>query len=149
MLFDYPFYSHATRLISNKNQQPTTNNQSHNYLINFNFFNQLELISINHTWSVSPHTMHVDREHFILWYLSIWRFDLGIGHAIATIRISRLFLWYAMNDLMHVMQLWFLGIWNGNFSHLPELNYGCEIECLWNHIGPFRPIAYIHGFTYL
>ena len=26
----------------------------------------------------------------------------------------------------------FLGTWNGCFSHLPRLNYGCKIECLQN-----------------
>ena len=31
---------------------------------------------------------------------------------------------------MHEMQLWFLGIWKGHFSHLPKLNYGCKIKCL-------------------
>ena len=74
--------------------------------------------------------MHADREHLILWYLSIRQFESGIGHTIATVRISRSFLWNAMNDLMYVMQLWFLGIWNGHFSHLPKLNYRCKIKYL-------------------
>ena len=86
--------------------------------------------------------MHVDRENLIFWYLLIQRSDLGIGHTLATIRISRLFLWYAMDDLMHVMQLWFLGIWNGHFSHLPRLNYGCKIECL-QQGDPLSPYLFI------
>ena len=86
--------------------------------------------------------MHVDRENLIFWYLLIWRSDLGIGHTLVIVRISRLFLWYAMDDLMHVMQLWFLGIWNGHFSHLPRLNYGCKIECL-QQGDPLSPYLFI------
>ena len=86
--------------------------------------------------------MHVDRENLIFWYLLIRRFDLGIGHTLATVRFSRLFLWYAMDDLMHVMQLRFLGIWNGHFSHLPRLNYGCKIECL-QQGDPLSPYLFI------
>ena len=67
---------------------------------------------------------------------------MGIGHTLATVRFSRLFLWYAMDDLMHVMQLWFLGIWNGHFSHLPRLNYGCKIECL-QQGDPLSPYLFI------
>ena len=49
-------------------------------------------------------TMHVDRANLIMQYLSIWWSDLETGHTIATIRTARSFLWYAMNELMHVMQ---------------------------------------------
>ena len=74
--------------------------------------------------------MHVECERLFLWYLSIWQFNLRIRHTVTTIRISRSFLWYEMNELMHVMWLWFLGIWNGRFSRLLNLIYGCKIECL-------------------
>ena len=37
-------------------------------------------------------------------YLSIQLFDLETGHTVVTVRISRLFLWYAMNELIPVMQ---------------------------------------------
>ena len=74
--------------------------------------------------------MHVDGEHLILWYLSIRRSNLGIRHIVTIVKVSRSFSWYAVNDLMYLIQLWFLGIWNGHFSHLPKLNYGCKIECL-------------------
>ena len=86
--------------------------------------------------------MHVDCENLIFWYLLIRRSNLGIGHTLATVRISRLFLWYAMDDLMHIMQLWFLGIWNGHFSHLSRLNYGCKIECL-QQGDPLSPYLFI------
>ena len=39
-------------------------------------------------------------------------------------------LWYAMNELMHVMQSWFLGYMDGHYNHLPWLNHGWKIECL-------------------
>ena len=52
-----------------------------------------------------PNKMHADREDLIMWYLLIWRSDLEIGHIVVVIRISRSFLWYAMNELMQVMQL--------------------------------------------
>ena len=74
--------------------------------------------------------MHADLENLISWYLSIWRFDLGIGHTITIIRISRSFLWYVMNELMHVMQLKIFGYMDGHSSHLLRLNYGCKIEFL-------------------
>ena len=48
-------------------------------------------------------TMHADRADLIIRYLSIWWSDLETKHTIATVRISRSFLWYAMNELMHVM----------------------------------------------
>ena len=82
-----------------------TNNQSQNYLIYFNCLtdqNQFKLITLG--W-FHPNKMHADRENLILWYLSIQRFDLGIKDTVATVRISKSFLWYAMNILMHVMQL--------------------------------------------
>jgi len=49
--------------------------------------------------------MHTNRVNLIMRYLSIWWFNLEIKHAIATIRTSRSFLWYAMNKLTHVMKL--------------------------------------------
>ena len=48
--------------------------------------------------------MHVDRTNLIMRYLSIQWFDLETRNTVATIGISRLFLWYAMNELTHVMQ---------------------------------------------
>ena len=49
-------------------------------------------------------TMHVDRANLIVQYLSIRWPDLKTGNTVATARISRSFLWYVMNELMHVMQ---------------------------------------------
>ena len=61
---------------------------------------------------------------------------MGTGHTVITVRISRSFLWYAMNELMHVMQeqidamqSWSLGHMEGYPSHFPWLNHGCKIEC--------------------
>ena len=50
-------------------------------------------------------TMHMDRVNLIVWYLLIWWFDLETGNTVATIRILRSFLGYAMNELMHTMQV--------------------------------------------
>ena len=75
-------------------------------------YKKSELIPINHTWLAS-----------------LWKLDLVIFF---NLMVWWSFLWYAMNDLMHVMQLLFLSIWNGPFSHLTKLNYGCKIECLQN-----------------
>ena len=74
--------------------------------------------------------MHANCENFISWYLSIQWSDLRIGYTITTVRISRIILWYAMNKLMHVMQLWFFRYMNSHSSHLLRLNYGCKIEWL-------------------
>ena len=49
-------------------------------------------------------TMHVDRANLIIRYLSIRWSDLKIRNIFATVRISRSFLWYAINKLMDVMQ---------------------------------------------
>ena len=49
-------------------------------------------------------TMHVDCANLVIQYLSIWWSDLETEHTVATVRISRSFLWYAMNELMHIMQ---------------------------------------------
>ena len=49
-------------------------------------------------------TMHMDHANLIMQYLSIWWSDLKIGNTVATIRISRSFSWYVINDMMHVMQ---------------------------------------------
>ena len=92
-------------------------------------------------------TVHVDCANLIMWYLSIWWPNLKTRNTVATVRITRSFLWYVMNELMHVMQrendvcnvrtnwcMWcnydFWGTWIGHSSHSPWLNYGCKIECL-------------------
>ena len=49
-------------------------------------------------------TMHADHVNLIMRYLSIRWFDLEIEHTITTVRSSRLFLQYAMNELTYVMQ---------------------------------------------
>ena len=93
-------------------------------------------------------TMHVDIANLIMWYLLIWWPDLKTGNAVATVRISRSFLWYVMNEVMHVKQrqvdaynertnwcmwhnLWYM---DGHSSHSPWLNNGCKIECLQSQI---------------
>ena len=86
--------------------------------------------------------MHADCENLILWYLSIRWSDLGIEHIVAIVRVSRSFLWHVMNDLMHKMQLWFLGIQNDHFSHLLRLNYRCKIECLHYYFGSNTKTAF-------
>ena len=104
---------------------------------------QSKLVSFNHMWSVSPNWMHADHENLILWYLSIWQSDLRTGHIFEIVRISRSFLWYEMNDLMHEIQLWFFffflvekvqlwffGYLEWSFCHVPILNNGSKIECL-------------------
>ena len=53
--------------------------------------------------------MQANRENLISWYLSIWGFDLGTGNIITIAKISKSFLCYVMNNLMHEMQSWFLG----------------------------------------
>ena len=52
-----------------------------------------------------------------------------------------LFLWYVMNDLMHEIQLWFLGTLNDYFGHLPRLNYWYKIE----YLHPLRVFASTHA----
>ena len=74
--------------------------------------------------------MYVNCANLIMQYLLIRWFNLETGHTVVTIRISRSFLWYAMNELMHVMQPWFLGYMDGHFSHHSWLNHRCKIECL-------------------
>ena len=49
-------------------------------------------------------TMHANRANLIMRYFSIQWSDSKTGNTVATVRISRLFLWYVMNELMHVMQ---------------------------------------------
>ena len=49
-------------------------------------------------------TMHVDRANLIMQYFSIRWSDLKTGNPVATVRISRSFLCYVMNDMMHVIQ---------------------------------------------
>ena len=75
-------------------------------------------------------TMHVDRANLIMWYLLIQRSDLETEHTVVTVRISRSFLRHAMNELMHVMQLWFFGYMDGHSSHLSWLSHECKIKCL-------------------
>ena len=82
--------------------------------------------------SKSLYTMYVDCANLIVRYLSIWRSDLETGHIVVIVRISRSFSRYAMNKLMHVMQLWFLGYMDDHSNHLPWLNHRCKIECLQN-----------------
>ena len=48
--------------------------------------------------------MQVDCANLIMQYLSIRQSDLEIEHTIMTVRISRSFSWYEINELMHVMQ---------------------------------------------
>ena len=52
-----------------------------------------------------PKKMHANGANLIMRYLSIQRFNLEIGHTVTTIKISRSFLCYEMNELMYVMQL--------------------------------------------
>ena len=85
-------------------------------------------------------TMHVDRANLIMRYLSIRWSDLETGHIAVIVRTSRSFLWYAMNELMHVMQrqinacnaimILGLGYVDGHSSYSPWLNHRCKIECL-------------------
>ena len=49
-------------------------------------------------------TMHVDHANLIMRYLSIQWSDLETVNTVAIIRTSRSFLWYGMNELMHIMQ---------------------------------------------
>ena len=109
-----------------------TNNQSQNYLINFNCLTNQNYFKLIMRGRFHPNKMHVDYENLVMWFLSIQLFDLGTRHTIMTVRISKSFLWYTMNELMHVMQLWFFGYMNGHSSYLPKLNRGYEIECLEN-----------------
>ena len=48
--------------------------------------------------------MHVNLANLIMRYLLIRWFDLKTENTIATVGISRSFLLYAMNELVHVMQ---------------------------------------------
>ena len=92
--------------------------------------------------------MHVDCVNLIMGYISIQWSDLKTRNTVATVRISRSFLWYAMNELMHVMQRqvdvgnartnWcmqcnhdFWGTWIGHSSDSPWIkNDGGKIGCL-------------------
>ena len=49
--------------------------------------------------------MHVYNANLIMRHLSIQRSNLELGHTVTTIRISKSFLCYEMNELMHVMLL--------------------------------------------
>ena len=57
-----------------------------------------------HGW-FHPNKMDADRVNLIMRYFSIRRSDLEIRHTVMTVRISRSFLCYSTNELMHVMQL--------------------------------------------
>ena len=48
--------------------------------------------------------MHVDRVNLIMRYLLIQWSNSETGNTVAIIRTSRSFLWYGMNELMHIMQ---------------------------------------------
>ena len=75
--------------------------------------NEFQLITNNR---FHPNEMYADHENLILWYLLIQWSDLRIGHTLVIIRISRSFLWYVMNDLIHEMQLRFLGYLKWSFQ---------------------------------
>ena len=49
-------------------------------------------------------TMHVEHGNLIMRYLLIQWSNLETRNTVVTIRTSRSFLWYAMNELMHVIQ---------------------------------------------
>ena len=49
-------------------------------------------------------TMHADRANLIMRYLSIRWSDSESGNSVATVKILRSFLWYAMNELIHTIQ---------------------------------------------
>ena len=49
-------------------------------------------------------TMHADRANLIMRYLLIRWSDSESGNSVATVKISRSFLWYAMNELIHTIQ---------------------------------------------
>ena len=104
-------------------------------------------------------TMHADHAHLIIWYFSIQWSDLETRNTVATVWISRSFLWYAMNDMMHVIQrksdacnartnwcMWcnydFWGTWIGYSSHSPWLNHGYKIKC--PHTGTLHPSKAIY-----
>ena len=55
-------------------------------------------------WSTLPRHIACWTCNLIMRYLSIRWSNLETGHTIITVRISRSFLWYAMNELIHVMQ---------------------------------------------
>ena len=106
-----------------------TNNQSQNYLINFNCLtNQNSFKLIMRDW-FHPNKMHANSANLIMWYLSIWRSDLEIEHTIMIVNLKIIFImcneWInACNAIMN------FGYMNGHSSHLPWLNYGCKIKCL-------------------
>ena len=107
-------------------------NQSQNYLINFNFLANQNLFKLIMCGWLHLDTMHADHAILIMRYVSIWWSNLETRHTVATVIISRSFLWYAMNKLMHVMQSWFLGYMNGHSSHSPQINHRWKIKCLQN-----------------
>ena len=106
-----------------------TNNQSQNYLINFNCLtNQNSFKLIMRGWFHS-NKMHANSANLIMWYLSIWRSNLEIEHTIMIVNLKIIFMMWnewinACNAIMN------FGYMNGHSSHLPWLNYGCKIECL-------------------
>ena len=86
--------------------------------------------------------MHANHENLIMWYLSIRQSDFGIRYTVSIVKISRSFLWYAINELMHVIQLWFLGIWmvilvifqdqimgaKSSVYRMPLINRACKVN---------------------
>ena len=74
--------------------------------------------------------MHADHANLIMQYISIWQFDAEIRHIVVIVRILRSFLWYAMNELMHVMKLWFFQAkhrkWSNVWSDWTDLWSRCH-----------------------
>ena len=74
--------------------------------------------------------MHANHANLIMQYISIWQFDAEIRYIVATVRISRSFLWYAINELMHVMKLWFFQAkhrkWSNVWSDWTDLWSRCR-----------------------
>ena len=80
--------------------------------------------------------MHVECENLIMWYLSIWRSNSGIGYTVATVRISRSFFMICNKWINECNSTMIFGYMNGHFIHLPKLNYECKINCL--HLAYFK-----------
>ena len=52
-----------------------TNNQSQNYLINFNCLTNQNKFKLIMRGQFHPNKMHADHENLIMWFFSIWQFD--------------------------------------------------------------------------
>ena len=81
-----------------------TDNQSQNYLINFNCLANQNSFKLFMCGWFYLNKMHADRANLIMRYLSIQRSDLEIGTPSQSLESEDHFLRYAMNELMHVMQ---------------------------------------------